>query len=228
MINNNDKNKQGGFIMRDPKAQRWHHVDIKVARDKVGNALRDAIKQRQDGKSCMTDSMNKAMLNQPHNDSMMTWMKVSSSAATDFFEDSTSGMDDPIVRTVHTPLALQNAQSEQCPTQSADSLFLLPPMKELTTDHSPEFLSDYDFINHQTQPGVQHQSSIQLPLDPSFFSLTPTMEPHLASNSLHSMLANTNFTLPATILPFEALVDSMDIDEFDDFEPRPIGAMFNA
>jgi hypothetical protein len=30
---------------QDPKSKRWHHVDSKVARDKVGNALRDAVKQ---------------------------------------------------------------------------------------------------------------------------------------------------------------------------------------
>ncbi|KAG7374998.1 hypothetical protein IV203_014093 [Nitzschia inconspicua] len=38
--------KKGGFVMKDPKTKRWHHVDSKVARDKVGNALRDAVKQK--------------------------------------------------------------------------------------------------------------------------------------------------------------------------------------
>ncbi|KAG7348822.1 hypothetical protein IV203_011419 [Nitzschia inconspicua] len=38
--------KKGGFVMKDPKSKRWHHVDSKVARDKVGNALRDAVKQK--------------------------------------------------------------------------------------------------------------------------------------------------------------------------------------
>ncbi|KAG7374995.1 hypothetical protein IV203_014090 [Nitzschia inconspicua] len=37
---------KGGFVMKDPKSKRWHHVDSKVARDKVGNALRDAVKQK--------------------------------------------------------------------------------------------------------------------------------------------------------------------------------------
>jgi hypothetical protein len=36
--------------LQDPKTKRWYHVDSKVARDKVGNALRDALKQR-DGAS---------------------------------------------------------------------------------------------------------------------------------------------------------------------------------
>jgi hypothetical protein len=36
--------------LQDPKTKRWYHVDSKVARDKVGNALRDALKQR-DGES---------------------------------------------------------------------------------------------------------------------------------------------------------------------------------
>jgi hypothetical protein len=32
--------------LQKPKTKRWYHVDSKVARDKVGNALRDALKQQ--------------------------------------------------------------------------------------------------------------------------------------------------------------------------------------
>ena len=32
--------------MKDSKTKRWHRVDNKIARDKVGNALRDAMKLR--------------------------------------------------------------------------------------------------------------------------------------------------------------------------------------
>jgi hypothetical protein len=39
-------NPRGGFVMRDANTRKWHQVDLKVARDKVGNYLREATKRK--------------------------------------------------------------------------------------------------------------------------------------------------------------------------------------
>ncbi len=222
MINDNDENKQGGFIMKDPKAQRWHHVDIKVARDKVGNALRDAIKQRQDGKSSMAESMNHPLVNQTQRDSMISWIQTSTSAAADIFEDPTTCMDDTVSRQIQPQLPLSGGE---CPSQSVDALFRVQQMKELSSEHIPEFLLGRHFMNHL--PSCGGHPAIQLALDQSFFSLTPSLESQRSPHSLHNMLTSASFGLTPNILPFEAMVDAMDVDDFVDLEPRPIETMFD-
>jgi len=46
----------GGFVMKDHKLKKWTRVDSKIARDKVGNALRDAAKQRSENADLPTNS----------------------------------------------------------------------------------------------------------------------------------------------------------------------------
>ena len=206
--------------MKDPKAQRWHHVDIKVARDKVGNALRDAMKQRQEGKSTTTL------------ENLTTWTNTASSRATELLDDPTSCVEEPLARlpVVHSHNMLPTSRVESGGvTVPAENIFLYPRhIKEEILEQTPQLLSAFNIMNQAQNGGHgNHHQLVHLPLDQSFFSLTPTMEPQRASDSIHDVLANNTFNLPRNLLPFEALVDSMDVDEFDDFEPRPIGSMFN-
>lgn len=222
--------------MKDPKTQRWHHVDIKVARDKVGNALRDAIKQRQEGKSStMLDHLNNPCASQVPRDPMASWTNTASSRTTrELRDDPTSCVDEQLARLPvvhsHNNLLLPTPRRVEpggvaVPT---DNMFLYPRhVKEQDLEQPPQVLSAYNIMNQAHNGGHANHQLVRLPLDQSFFSLTPTMEPQIASDGIHGVLAHNTFNLPRNLLPFEALVDSMDVDEFDDFEPRPIGAMFS-
>jgi hypothetical protein len=194
--------------LQDPKTKRWYHVDSKVARDKVGNALRDALKQR-DGDSadqliCRQRKIQRGQMVQRDSSS---WMLKNSSFTFPRNEESSelemdvSSQRPPVVTPAGEPKIL--TQSWGRPTAP-----LLPQLPQLCQLKLPvsQSLIGFRLVDQCLQSMGQG-----------------TLLRGASSFSRH----NVTESLPAC----EPIMTSADPDfqalgeQMEDLEPRPIGML---
>eukprot|EP00934_Nitzschia_sp_Nitz4_P005134 Nitzschia sp. Nitz4//scaffold348_size17284//2269//3303//NITZ4_008840-RA/size17284-snap-gene-0.19-mRNA-1//1//CDS//3329548682//5124//frame0 len=195
----NNAGGNGGFVMKDTRTQRWHHVDSKVARDKVGNALRDAIKQRQESKL------------QPQRNSSLAWMNSCNSA---------SGNNSGIPMSSFPFEAISQNQPEHSGSQVVDFCTNPSSHQNLASVFGSSFMS----------ADSSHMDDMK-----SLFRMNQMLPDRMEPDTLHNLQGNSMNGMPimsqmnqidqqtlSTRMCIEALAESMDTDEFDDLEPRPI------
>lgn len=157
-------------------------MDSKVARDKVGNALREASKLRDDRSASTMEHNNSSQQTAP----TVSWVENSPSGTKQYYNEM-----------VFSSQSTLTGEEEKA-------------VHSYGFKRDESYLADRTLSSHeQYQQGGSYYSHVPRTIDSSCFSISP-------SDLVGSDVAFSSF---------EALAQSMDIDDLADLEPRPIENM---
>ena len=214
------------LYLQDSRSHQWHHVDNKVARDKVGNALREAVKQREESTRGIPDATHSNNETRPPN---MTLSWIENNCNSNNNSSTLEGkIDSPLKKYQTNNGVVSNIHLSRNMYGTAEEYTLSIQPSTLIKEEQGNGFAAVSVSPNQVFSS-QQEHSMRGCLIKESHQICPTIHPSCFEMDCSEMMTDDDHhanPLSYPLFPLEELAQSMNIDDLTaDLEPRPIENM---